>query len=224
MIVFQLSIFCKRNEPFEKVASLSKFMDFSHMIGVNNGVASTQKTQRKKKTTKVKFSPQEDALLRLLVDNSKEIDWNAIAKRFYKRTPRQCRERWQNYVNPNLSNREWKPEEDQDIIIKVSLIGPHWNAIARTLKGRSGNAVRNRYLMLQRQLKRTIQQDEIFSKFQPVVENTIELNKEPNPIQHVEGSLPGGEMRTSIEKIFDDKFIDQLFTEPYDMLDGMFIE
>ena len=102
------------------------------------------------KPAKSKFTLEEDEVLTQLVMTSVVLDWNQIAAKMPNRNPRQCRERWQNYLDPHLTQNEWTEEEDKLIIQKQEELGPRWNAIARFFKGRSGNSIRNRYLMIQR--------------------------------------------------------------------------
>ena len=108
------------------------------------------------KTTKDRFSVAEDSKLLKLVDKftkagkSDKIDWSRIAKIMKNKTARQCRERWNNYLNPNLKQGEWTPEEDRLLLLKYNEIGTHWNVLAKSFEGRSGNNVRNRFLTLKR--------------------------------------------------------------------------
>ena len=86
-----------------------------------------------------------------MVYNIKE--WSVIARFFPTKTARQCRDRWNNYINPELSNKKWSVAEDSLILQKVKEFGLHWNTIAKFFNGRSGNAVRNRYKYLIRHMQ-----------------------------------------------------------------------
>jgi hypothetical protein len=66
------------------------------------------------------------------------------------RTGRQCRERWNSYINPILTQAEWTDDEDRLILKKVEEFGQRWHLIAQMLTGRGRNSVHNRYLSLQR--------------------------------------------------------------------------
>lgn len=61
------------------------------------------------------------------------------------RNGRQCRDRYQNYLIENFKKGGWTEEEDEFVIKKYFEIGPHWVEIAKGLKGRSGNNVKNRW-------------------------------------------------------------------------------
>ena len=102
------------------------------------------------KPSKCKFTQEEDIKLVQLIMSHKEHDWAWIASQMPNRNPRQCRERWANYLDPNLHKGAWTLEEDNIIIEKKKIHGQKWSVIASFLKGRSGNDVRNRWLMLMR--------------------------------------------------------------------------
>ena len=127
------------------------------------------------KIIKCKFTPDEDKRLIELVNASHDIDWSYISSQIPNRNPRQCRERWQNYLNPKLKNKTWTEEEDRLIIERYHEMGPHWNAIGRTFDGRSGNAVRNRYLVLMRHMQK--KQKHLFKDYDKVDFFDLKLGK-----------------------------------------------
>jgi len=106
------------------------------------------------KQPKAKFSKEDDMRLIHLVRSMPHPDWFWISKQMINRNPRQCRERWFNYLDPSLHKGDWTDEEDAFLIEKYKEFGPHWNAIARFFNGRSGNGVRNRWLLIMRHNKK----------------------------------------------------------------------
>ena len=78
-------------------------------------------------------------------------DWTVLAKSVRGRTPKQCRERWFNHLDPNVNKGPWTPEEDQIIWEAQLKMGNRWSSIARMLKGRTENAVKIRWKSLKRQ-------------------------------------------------------------------------
>jgi hypothetical protein len=99
---------------------------------------------------KIRFGPCEDSLLATAVDQLGTANWAAVAQMVPGRTPRQCRERWNNYVNPDLSNEPWTDRDDQFLLSKFQELGSKWQMIADLLPGKSRNAVRNRIYNLNR--------------------------------------------------------------------------
>ena len=174
------------------------------------------------KIVKSKFTPEEDQKLFSLVNGLQEINWNAIAKQFTHRNSRQCRERWQNYLNPNLTKDNWTEEDDRLLLERYKEMGPHLNAIGRTLGNRSGNSVRNRYLVLMRFQQKHPESSLFKSPSSPVEMPTIEPEEvqmnlsEPAPKKDAEVSL--------IDKIFNQNVIEGLFsTDEFDFLESMFM-
>jgi len=102
---------------------------------------------------KVKFTPEEDARLLELVHEYGTKEWITIASLMRTRNPRQCRERWHNYLNPTLKMGNWTPEEDELLVKKYAVYGSKWSRIARFFKKRSDLSLRNRWQLLERKRK-----------------------------------------------------------------------
>jgi len=100
------------------------------------------------KTNKVPrkmFTPQEDALIVMLVENFGQKNWQLIAKALTNRTPRQVRERFRNYLSPGLVNGPWSRNEDE-LLKKLYLeYGPKWSKISTFFKSRSDVNIKNRW-------------------------------------------------------------------------------
>jgi hypothetical protein len=93
--------------------------------------------------TRHPFSLYEDALLQSLVSIHGSYQWNRIAD-IMNRTPRQCRERWKNYLSPPVVYQPWTPEEEQDLLSAMREIGPRWQQIGVRLN-RAEVDVKNHY-------------------------------------------------------------------------------
>jgi hypothetical protein len=99
---------------------------------------------------KSKFAPFEDSLLRDAVRTHGSADWTVIATFVPGRNARQCRERWNNYVNPHLTQAAWTKADDQLLLEKFAELGSRWQLISGFFVGRSKNAIRNRFLSMRR--------------------------------------------------------------------------
>lgn len=106
-------------------------------------------------TLRKRFSEQEDALLKSLVEEEGIRNWEEISKRMPFRTSRQCRDRYNNYLFKEIVNKPWTPEEDSIILEKYMIHGPHWVKISQYLEARSGNNVKNRWHKYLSKLKNT---------------------------------------------------------------------
>ncbi|KAH0787690.1 Myb-like DNA-binding domain containing protein [Histomonas meleagridis] len=118
--------------------------------------SSKSNCQEPKETTcsgkRFQFTQEEDSLLISLVEKYGNSDWALIASMMKNRNSRQCRERWANYLNPEIKTGKWTPEEDQLLLEKYNEIGPKWVKITKFMNGRSEIMVKNRYQVIQRRL------------------------------------------------------------------------
>jgi hypothetical protein len=104
---------------------------------------------------KTKFTGDEDAMLSHLVSVFGTDAWKKISRLMGTRNPRQCRERYNNYLNPNLNQSSWMPDEDELLMAQFEEHGPKWNTIAKSFTNRSDMSLRNRWHQLDRRMKRT---------------------------------------------------------------------
>lgn len=100
------------------------------------------------------FSADEDARLTDLVRELGDRAWNEIEQRMPGRSCRQCRERWNLYLSPNVSNDPWTLEEDAQLAQLFQAFGPKWTLIANHFPKRTPNNVKNRQKQLQRRTLR----------------------------------------------------------------------
>ena len=91
------------------------------------------------------FSHEEDQIVIDYVNKHGPSNWPRLAEILKVRSPKQCRERWFNHLDPNLSKESWTREEDLTILEQHTKIGPKWSVISHFLPGRSDNAIKNRW-------------------------------------------------------------------------------
>ena len=105
-----------------------------------------------------KFSDEEDKkLIKLVKESSGHPNWRQISILMQTRTPRQCRERYQNYLSPSVNRSSWTKEEDSILMAQYAIYGPKWNFIAKSIPGRTGNCARNRWQSIMRKESREMQ-------------------------------------------------------------------
>jgi hypothetical protein len=95
-----------------------------------------------------KFTVTEDAFLRDLVNELGTNSWAEVALRLGTRSARQCRERFKNYLSPNLRNGQWTEEEDECLAAKVAEYGAKWSIIVGFFPSRSEVNLKNRWTLL----------------------------------------------------------------------------
>jgi hypothetical protein len=111
---------------------------------------------------KTKFSPDEDTVLTVAVQQLGTSDWQRIAEAVSGRNARQCRDRWLNYLSPDVGNGPWTSEDDQLLLSKYEQFGPAWRRIASFFEpGRTEINVKSRWLRIQRQNRKRMVRGEL---------------------------------------------------------------
>ncbi|KAK9067303.1 hypothetical protein SSX86_014629 [Deinandra increscens subsp. villosa] len=100
---------------------------------------------RKSVIVKGQWNSQEDRLLVQLVKQHGDSKWSRIAEKLPGRIAKQCRDRWQNHLRPDITKDAWSEEEDKLLIAIHKEVGNKWSEIARRLPGRSENTIKNHW-------------------------------------------------------------------------------
>jgi hypothetical protein len=82
------------------------------------------KMKTSKSNSKSKFSKEEDLQIQQLVKIYGQ-EWSKISKELKTRNSRQIRERYVNYLDPNLNHEKWSIEEDDKLLFLLSSGRPY---------------------------------------------------------------------------------------------------
>ncbi|KAG6176601.1 hypothetical protein E4U36_007866 [Claviceps purpurea] len=100
------------------------------------------------------WSPSEDYLLKSRILDEGARDWIEVSRFVGSRSAKQCRERWYQVLDPRLDHGPITREEGDFISNWVARKGQQWAEIARQLKGRNDNGVKNWYNGIQKKMER----------------------------------------------------------------------
>ncbi|OMJ70673.1 hypothetical protein SteCoe_31302 [Stentor coeruleus] len=109
------------------------------------------------------WSQAEDDLLKSVLKKGLE-KWGQIAnilnKEVHKglkiRTGKQCKERWNNYLNPEVNRGPWCEEEDIVALENYKIHGNKWSVISKCISNRTESAVKNRIKSLINKIKQDL--------------------------------------------------------------------
>lgn len=109
------------------------------------------------------WSNNEDYILKGLVLKGKH-KWGKIAEIVNKevhsnlrvRNGKQCKERWNNYLDPSINRGPWTDEEDCKILRGFKEYGKKWSLIAKLIKSRTESTIKNRVKSLLNKIKQNL--------------------------------------------------------------------
>lgn len=144
-------------------------------------VASKQTTKK----TRSQFTKSEDELLKILVQKNGDYDWNTVAKGIPGKTPRQCRDRFKNYLSPQIVNGRWTKEEEAVLIMQYSKFGPKWARLNQFFPNRSVTNIKNHFSSIYRSITKRLQanarKNELIQKLDECVKRSIPMPQINSP-------------------------------------------
>ena len=108
---------------------------------------STQYCNNYNKLSNIKgpWSEQEDKLLMEWIQKNGPRNWTKCSEFISGRSGKQCREHWNNSLNPNLVKGNWTSEEDFLIMFFYKKYNGSWKKIINLFEGRTENSIKNRF-------------------------------------------------------------------------------
>ena len=109
---------------------------------------------------RMKFTPEEDHRLREIVRNFGTPNWAQVSALMGNRTARQCRERYRNYLAPQIINGRWTEEEEKLLEQLFEEMGPKWSKMARSFPTRSDVNLKNHWSAMLHRKCRTMRESD----------------------------------------------------------------
>lgn len=107
------------------------------------------------------WSREEDLLLVSVVEKYQieNLNWKKIAQEYNQkanktlfRSKRQCKDRWINHLDQSFKKGDWTEQEDTRLMSLLLMYGKKWSTIAKIFGDRTENAVRNRWISLEKKI------------------------------------------------------------------------
>ncbi|CAH7674955.1 pre-mRNA splicing factor component-domain-containing protein [Phakopsora pachyrhizi] len=89
----------------------------------------------------------EDEILKAAISKYGKNQWARISSLLVRKTPKQCKARWYEWLDPSIKKTEWSKEEDEKLLHLAKLMPTQWRTIAPVV-GRTANQCLERYQRL----------------------------------------------------------------------------
>ncbi|KXJ23705.1 cell division cycle 5-related protein [Exaiptasia diaphana] len=119
----------------------------------------------------------EDEILKAAVMKYGKNQWSRIASLLHRKSAKQCKARWYEWLDPSIKKTEWSREEDEKLLHLAKLMPTQWRTIA-PLIGRTAAQCLERYEYLLDQAQAKEEDGEDPRKLQP---GEIDPNPETKP-------------------------------------------
>ncbi|CAG9312299.1 unnamed protein product [Blepharisma stoltei] len=102
-------------------------------------------------TERKPWTEEEDNALQEIVLEIGTARWSDVSNilrdkyGFPNKSGKQCRERWNNHIDPAIKRLPWTAQEDKTLFEYQRKYGNCWTEIAKTLPGRTENSIKNRF-------------------------------------------------------------------------------
>ncbi|KAL1955293.1 hypothetical protein VTO42DRAFT_8825 [Malbranchea cinnamomea] len=89
----------------------------------------------------------EDEIVKVAVSKYGLNQWARVSSLLARKTPKQCKARWQEWLDPSIKKIEWSKEEDEKLLHLAKLMPTQWRTIA-PIVGRTATQCLERYQKL----------------------------------------------------------------------------
>ena len=140
-------------EEDELLSSLVKIFNYKNWKNISQNIPGRTAIQCLHRWTKIlqpglvkgPWTAQEDAKLYEWVKKQGPTKWTLCSEIIPGRSGKQCREHWNNSLNPDVKKGLWTSEEDFLIMIFYKKYDGSWKKIIPIFKNRTENSIKNRF-------------------------------------------------------------------------------
>ena len=140
-------------EEDELLSSLVKTFNYKNWKNISQNIPGRTAIQCLHRWTKIlqpglvkgPWTAQEDAKLYEWVKKQGPTKWTLCSEIIPGRSGKQCREHWNNSLNPDVKKGLWSSEEDFLIMVFYKKYDGSWKKIIPIFKNRTENSIKNRF-------------------------------------------------------------------------------
>ncbi|XP_031623227.1 cell division cycle 5-like protein [Contarinia nasturtii] len=122
----------------------------------------------------------EDEILKAAVMKYGKNQWSRIASLLHRKSAKQCKARWYEWLDPSIKKTEWSREEDERLLHLAKLMPTQWRTIAPII-GRTAAQCLDRYEYLLDQAQRKEEGDDIIDDPRKLKPGEIDPQPETKP-------------------------------------------
>ncbi|XP_055370722.1 cell division cycle 5-like protein [Condylostylus longicornis] len=121
----------------------------------------------------------EDEILKAAVMKYGKNQWSRIASLLHRKSAKQCKARWYEWLDPSIKKTEWSREEDEKLLHLAKLMPTQWRTVAPII-GRTAAQCLERYEFLLDQAQKK-DGDEVCDDPRKLKQGEIDPNPETKP-------------------------------------------
>lgn len=122
----------------------------------------------------------EDEILKAAVMKYGKNQWSRIASLLHRKSAKQCKARWYEWLDPSIKKTEWSREEDEKLLHLAKLMPTQWRTIAPII-GRTAAQCLERYEYLLDQAQRKEDGEDVMDDPRKLKPGEIDPNPETKP-------------------------------------------
>ncbi|XP_015185878.1 PREDICTED: cell division cycle 5-like protein [Polistes dominula] len=122
----------------------------------------------------------EDEILKAAVMKYGKNQWSRIASLLHRKSAKQCKARWFEWLDPSIKKTEWSREEDEKLLHLAKLMPTQWRTIA-PIVGRTAAQCLERYEFLLDQAQKKEEGDDAADDPRKLKPGEIDPNPETKP-------------------------------------------